>query len=129
MSATDELRRLLDERGIKFKAWDGVHPITVWHDEQFSYEYMERSLLDGAKPYTGEVLDGTGFLKAVIHVCTPEQAIAATLGEPEIVRCRDCKHYDPYCTDDGVCFLPDGDGDFARWEVEPDGFCKWGERK
>lgn len=46
----------------------------------------------------------------------------------EIVRCRDCKHYDPHPTDSGVCFLPDGDGDFARWEVEPDGFCKWGER-
>lgn len=47
----------------------------------------------------------------------------------EIVRCRDCEHYDPYCTDDGVCFLPDGDGDFARWEVKPDGFCAWGERR
>lgn len=47
----------------------------------------------------------------------------------EIVRCRDCKHYDPHPTDSGVCFLPDGDGDFARWEVEPDGFCKWGERR
>ena len=47
----------------------------------------------------------------------------------EIVRCRDCEHYDPHPIDGGVCFLPDGDGDFARWEVEPDGFCKWGERK
>lgn len=46
-----------------------------------------------------------------------------------IVRCRDCEHYDPHCTDDGVCFLPDGDGDFARWEVKPDGFCAWGERR
>lgn len=47
----------------------------------------------------------------------------------EITRCRDCKHYDPHPTDGGVCFLPDGDGDFARWEVEPDGFCKWSERR
>lgn len=50
------------------------------------------------------------------------------LGFDELVRCRDCEHYDPHCTDDGVCFLPDGDGDFARWEVTPDGFCAWGER-
>lgn len=47
----------------------------------------------------------------------------------EIVRCRDCKHYDPHPTDGGVCFLPDGDGGFAYWEVEPDGFCKWGEKR
>lgn len=46
-----------------------------------------------------------------------------------IVRCRDCKHYDPHPTDDGVCFLPDGNGGFAYWEVEPDGYCKWGERR
>lgn len=49
-------------------------------------------------------------------------------GNEEIVHCHDCKHYDPHSTDGGVCFLPDGDGDFARWEVEPDGFCAWGER-
>ena len=49
--------------------------------------------------------------------------------QERIVRCRDCVHYDPHPTDDGVCFLPDGDGDFARWEVEPDGFCKWSERR
>lgn len=47
----------------------------------------------------------------------------------EIVRCRDCKHYDPHPTDGGVCFLPDGDGDFAHWEVEPNGFCAWAERR
>lgn len=47
----------------------------------------------------------------------------------EIVRCRDCEHYDPHPTDGGVCFLPDGDGGFAYWEVEPDGYCKWGERR
>lgn len=46
-----------------------------------------------------------------------------------VVRCKDCEHYDPHPTDGGVCFLPDGDGGFAYWEVEPDGFCKWGERR
>lgn len=80
MTETERLRELLDERGVKWRAWDGVHPITVWHDEQCVYEYMERTLLDGVKPHTGEVVDGTGRLEAVIHVCSPEQAIAATLG-------------------------------------------------
>ena len=44
-----------------------------------------------------------------------------------IVRCRDCKwldHHHLY-----LCMLPDGDGGYACWEVEPDGFCAWGERR
>ena len=42
----------------------------------------------------------------------------------EIVRCRDCAYYE----DTGNCtlhYLADG----CLGEVEPDGFCKWGERK
>lgn len=45
----------------------------------------------------------------------------------KIVRCRDCKwldHHNLY-----LCMLPDGDGGYACWVVEPDGFCKWGERR
>ena len=45
----------------------------------------------------------------------------------EIVRCRDCKwldHHNLY-----LCMLPDGDGGYACWVVEPDGFCAWGARK
>ena len=52
------------------------------------------------------------------------------LGEP-IVRCRDCVH--------GIkadlsgnwyeCMKPDGNGDYARYEVESDGYCAWGERR
>jgi len=40
-----------------------------------------------------------------------------------IVRCRDCKH-----ELDGWCFRPDGDGDFMRFGIEPDGFYAWGDR-
>ena len=46
-----------------------------------------------------------------------------------IVRCRDCKHYAEHewiiATDvSDVChFFGDG------VKVEPDGFCKWGERR
>lgn len=43
----------------------------------------------------------------------------------EIVRCRDCTNKQPYDEPMGcdcLCGL--------LWiEVEPDGFCKWGERK
>lgn len=47
----------------------------------------------------------------------------------EIVRCRDCKHYREHewiiVTDvsDACLFFADG------VKVEPDGFCKWGERR
>lgn len=48
----------------------------------------------------------------------------------EIVRCRDCKHY----TDHEWIFLTDVSDVCHFWggestKVEPDGFCKWGERR
>lgn len=55
---------------------------------------------------------------------TPKDDIYAYEELGEIVRCKDCIHYD-----DGTCYLPDGGGDYARWTVEPDGFCAWGKRK
>ena len=44
-----------------------------------------------------------------------------------LVRCRDCKHLDHRNL--YLCMLPDGDGGYACWVVEPDGFCAWGVRK
>lgn len=41
----------------------------------------------------------------------------------EIVRCRDCIYYDDYL---GSCVR--GNAHQVR-AAEPDGFCKWGERK
>ena len=59
---------------------------------------------------------------------------ANKLGErlTEIVRCRDCKHY--YEAEN---YHPNGNYvmrcckyfDAYNDEVEPDGFCKWGERR
>lgn len=51
----------------------------------------------------------------------------------EVVRCRDCKH----ATDDGYgckLFSHYERGAYYQWEdvpaeVEPNGFCKWGERR
>ena len=41
----------------------------------------------------------------------------------EIVRCRDCVFYDDYL---GSCIRGNAHQVFA---AEPDGFCKWGERR
>lgn len=74
MSATDELRRLLDERGVEYEVqregklseavvWDG--PIGTKHSAFVSNENLDRR--------SGEILYATLFV-------TPEQAIDATLG-------------------------------------------------
>ena len=47
--------------------------------------------------------------------------------ETRIVRCKDCKYFG-YLGDE-MCYLPNGDGGFAGWKVDPEGFCAWGERE
>lgn len=42
------------------------------------------------------------------------------LTDEEIVRCRDCKHFD-----DGLCWLRKKYGYVI---VEPNGYCAWGEK-
>lgn len=43
-----------------------------------------------------------------------------------IVRCRDCVYFDKYENDEiSVCYRFDNEQPI----VEPDGFCKWGERE
>ena len=46
----------------------------------------------------------------------------------ELIRCRDCKHYDRMNDDEGMCMVPDDNGDYARWMVDEDGFCYLGMR-
>lgn len=127
MTATDELRNLLDERGIEHEDYAYVVP-----------ETQERCEIT-------RVRDFAGRFKARFMSCnepgkvdvacklTPAQAIAATLGEPEIVRCRDCKHYE----NTGNCHfwsgyepIPGGD-EYTEvlGEVTADGYCAWGERR
>ena len=58
----------------------------------------------------------------------PERAsLYKRLEVPTFVRCRDCKWLDHHnlC----LCMLPDGDGGYACWVVEPDGFCALGVRR
>ena len=62
-SATDELRRLLDERGVEYY---GGYDITEWDVDGTHYLATEPLRLDG---------------RIVLRrTCTPEQAIDATLG-------------------------------------------------
>ena len=68
-SATDELRRLLDERGIKW--WQSANTLgcifTRWHSTLFGDEVVAME-------------NGEEGLVLFDHFMTPAQAIAATLG-------------------------------------------------
>lgn len=122
MTATDELRRMLDEHGESWHKWPDEDS-TTW--QAYSDPHTATESMDGTLIVTG---------------LTPAQAIAATLGDAdakcerhgdvEIVRCRDCKHYSEHewvlVTDvSDVCRFWHGE----PTKVEPDGFCAWGERK
>lgn len=63
MTATDKLRELLDERGVE---WEGTGEITFWADCSCC------------------AFDGNNEKVTVHFRCTPEQAIAATLGCREL---------------------------------------------
>ncbi len=58
---------------------------------------------------------------------TDEQQVHWLTNE-EIVRCRDCKHYDDQDGEIGTCDLGLDNLDLYSI-VEPDGFCAWGERR
>jgi len=135
-TATEVLRRLLDEAGVE------------WHDDG----YATTCTVWTANGIVWHGLWRDGRIELIAHL-TPEQSIAATLGpaarhpkphekwttvlhsrpngyeewqwlpvREEIVRCRDCEHYEwrehlgrSYCC--------------GEYPTEPDGFCAWGERK
>ena len=70
MSATDELRRLLDERGVEH---DDFHDVTFWNDSDgVSYTAFEIYTRGNKKPSTKRLI--------LRRTVTPEQAVDATLG-------------------------------------------------
>jgi len=69
VTATDELRRLLDERGVEH--FDGCES-TLWGYEQTSES-------TGAYRYSADEISG-GFVNVWLYRLTPEQAVEATLG-------------------------------------------------
>lgn len=73
MSATERLRELLDERGVEW--WEGDDERkTHWCSNGLTWEYLNDENGDA----------WLGFLGACESDITPEQAIAATLGQEDI---------------------------------------------
>lgn len=87
MTATDELRRLLDERGVEWSDYSDKHVLhTSWND---------------SKCWFNEFPDGL-TVWGMSGIGTPEQAIAATLGagecenvsdEPQHFQCSECRSH------------------------------------
>lgn len=70
MNATDELRRMLDERGVEWES-DGSGFRVMW-GQPVPIDQMQFKAVDNALPNGGLNISICGF--------SPEQAIAATLG-------------------------------------------------
>ena len=85
MSATDELRRLLDERGVEYFTDDDERAYdeparTTWDFVLCGYE-MTVTVTEFVD------IDGKTYLEMDFHhAFTPEQAIAATLGGGELTK-------------------------------------------
>lgn len=84
MTPTDELRAMLDERGVEW-----TNPNTNLRDEMTSW------VANGFDYDAFEVPDGTLVLTAAYQDdLTPEQAIAATLGAGTCEWCKNGKTFD-----------------------------------
>lgn len=60
--------------------------------------------------------------EAVYLECIYGDFIEPTIRKEDLVRCRDCEHYEPNTYSCFTCEL-------LQFHVEPDGFCAWGERR
>ncbi len=102
MTATDDLRRLLDERGVGH--YDGTE-CTLWDYEQTSESTgCYRCSAD-------EIRDG--FVNVWMHHLTPKQAIEATLGRGTCHRALDFDGTRYVCSACGEHFGP------CRWHYCP----------
>lgn len=92
MNATETLRQLLNERGVK---WHGVADSTYWGEVLLTKR-------DGSDPvYKFKANKIANKLSVHLLQVTPEQAIAATLGK-EI--CRNTQtDFDFMCSECGKC--------------------------
>ena len=72
MTATDELRRLLDERGVEWRK--APHYSSESQDNETIFEG------NGIEWYTNDHMNGRLGLRTLRYEVTPEQAVEATLG-------------------------------------------------
>lgn len=88
MTATDELRKLLDERGVECTTRDGMKATSITHITHWYADGVDAEFTEQIKGCTRLTASGL----------TPEQAIAATLGSEtcEVVGSYYYDDYDQY---------------------------------
>lgn len=105
MTATERLRELLDERGIEYEVKhydDGIDGITgVWWYGRGGLRYL--------------AINGIGRRKGSLYVndtnVTPEQAIAATVGDTCCIRGGECDQCGAYIHKQANTYwVPTGEG-------------------
>ena len=79
MSATDELRRMLDERGVEWESKD-VEGVSCFHDTRWNAYGVQWCYVEFVGNNYTKLKPSSEF-----H-CTPEQAITATLGNSRAER-------------------------------------------
>ena len=67
----------------------------------------------------------TEYDEYIINLDDYDSAIFLRYFREEIVRCKDCKYRSAGLPKDMECYRL---GEYREFPVEPDGFCKWGER-
>lgn len=77
------------------------------------------------------VVDLTNVKKVPYESMSFEMMLNNVPLREKIVRCRDCEHGIKADLSGNLyeCMKPDGNGDYARWFVKPDGFCSEGKKK
>ena len=90
MTATNELRKMLDERGVKHC---DISPITYWGELLGRFETWWGERPDGTAGYAYVAVETDGKLLLEAYNLTPAQVIEATLGREEcesvVVDCYD----------------------------------------
>ena len=94
MSATDVLRRMLDERGVEWESKD-VEGISGFHDTRWNAYDVRWCYVEFVGNNYTKLVPSSEF-----H-CTPEQAIAATLVNSRAE--RTCKNVDDHKTVWFIC--------------------------
>jgi len=109
VSATDELRRLLDERGVEWRK-----------TPHYSSESQDNETVfagDGIEWYANDHLNGMLGLRAAKYEVTPEQAIEATLGRGKCI-------YEIAAFGDGKAWFQCSEcGGMASAEYDPPKYC------
>lgn len=75
--------------------------------------------------YLGDTLYLPPLEREVNHIIIREDGVKDWVGYEPVVRCNDCKHFGFFDDSEEKDYC----GYWGSLAIDPDDFCKWGERK